>query len=138
MARAGNRRNMIGFLWPEDGRNKDEYWRCLPKGFGLSTKRYPVSGGLSVVELEGDADLDQISDSLGKWGPGEVDAVALGDSASSFILGREHERRKLRMAARTTGRPVTAMGEAKVTALRTLVARRFTLISPYLDEVLTS
>ena len=50
----------IGFLWPADGLNDDEFWSCLPDGVALPTTRYAVTGDLSAESFENDADLAAI------------------------------------------------------------------------------
>ena len=111
----------IGFLWPADGLNDDEFWSCLPDGVALLTTRYAVAGDLSAESFEADADLAPILSAARLLALAHVDVAALGDCAAGFILGREHERAMTRAVATELGRPATAMSAAIVAALRVLV-----------------
>ena len=125
----------IGFLWPADGLNDDEFWSCLPDGVALLTTRYAVTGDLSAESFENDADLAPILSAARLLALARVDVAALGDCAGSFILGREHERATTRAVAATLGRPATAMSGAIVAALRALGVRRVALAAPYAPDV---
>ena len=125
----------IGFLWPADGLNEDEFRSCLPDGVGLLTARYAVTGSLAADSLEGDADPAPIAAAARLLSPAGVDVAALGDCAGSFILGHAHEQAMTRAVATALGRPATAMSGAIVVALRALGVRRVALAAPYPAEV---
>ena len=125
----------IGFLWPADGLNDDEFWSCLPDGVALLTTRYAVTGDLTAESFETDADLAPILSAARLLALARVDVAAIGDCAGSFILGREHERAMTRVVATELGRPATAMSGAIVAALRVLGARRVALAAPYSPDV---
>lgn len=125
----------IGFLWPADGLNDDEFWSCLPDGVALLTTRYAVTGDLTAESFETDADLAPIVSAARLLALAGVDVAALGDCAGSFILGREHERAMTRAVTVELGRPATAMSGAIVAALRVLGARRVALAAPYSPDV---
>ena len=125
----------IGFLWPADGLNEDEFRIYLPDGVALLTTRYAVAGDLTAESFEADADLAPIVAAARLLAPAGIDVAALGDCAGSFILGREHERAMTRVVASELGRPATAMSGAMVAALRVLGVRRVALAAPYSPEV---
>lgn len=125
----------IGFLWPADGLNDDEYWNYLPDGVALLTARYAVAGGLSMEELESDTDLAEITTAARLLRLAKADVAALGDCAGSFILGPEREAAMLRAVSAEIRRPATAISGAIVAALRVLGARRIALAAPYSTAV---
>ena len=125
----------IGFLWPADGLNEDEFRSCLPEGVALVTVRYAVAGSLTTESLEADADLAPIMEASRRLAPAGVDVAALGDCAGSFILGSAHEQAMIRAVATELGGPATTMSGAIVAALRVLGVRRVALAAPYAPEV---
>ena len=125
----------IGFLWPADGLNDDEFWNYLPDGVALLTARYAVTGSLEAEGLEADAAPAPIVAAARLVALARIDVAALGDCAGSFILGHEHEQAMIRAVAGELGKPATAMSGAIVAALRVLGVRRVALAAPYRPEV---
>ena len=125
----------IGFLWPADGLNDDEFRNYLPGGVALLTARYAVTGSLAAECLEADAAPAPIVAAARLVALARIDVAALGDCAGSFILGHEHEQVMIRAVADELGKPATAMSGAIVAALRVLGVRRVALAAPYRSEV---
>ena len=125
----------IGFLWPADGLNDDEFRNYLPGGVALLTARYAVTGSLAAECLEADAAPAPIVAAARLVAPARIDVAALGDCAGSFIFGHEHEQVMIRAVADELGKPATAMSGAIVAALRVLGVRRVALAAPYRSEV---
>jgi len=128
-------RGRIGFLWPADGLNDDEYWSYLPDGVALLTARYRVAGALSVTALEADADCAALIEAAGLLRLAHADVAALGDCAGLVVHGPDYERELSRAVQRELGRPAITMPHAIVNALRVLGARRIALLIPYGAEV---
>ena len=125
----------IGFLWPCDGRNDDEFQRCLPAGAALLTARYRVSGALGVAALEADAKPGPLAAAADLLRLADVAAAALGDCAAGFVRGPAHERALIDAVSRTLGRPTASMCDSIAAALRALGAGRVALVAPYPEPV---
>ena len=124
-------RGRMAFLWPADGRNDDEFWNYLPEGVALLTARYPVRGGLTLEDLQADADPDRIRAAARLFRHLPIDAAALGDCAASAAVGPEGARAMSQAASRELRAPAVTMIEAIQEALMAFSARRVALAAPY-------
>lgn len=128
----------IGFLWPADGLNEDEYLAFLPSGVSWLTARYDA--GTATEELNEEvlsayadpAVMRRAALGLRTCRP---DLVACGDHAASFICGAEGEDAMARAVREALGCPVVTMAAACRAALDDLGIRRIALVSPYSEAV---
>ena len=132
----------IGFVWPDDGLNDDEYWSYLPDGVAWLTSRFAgtLEGhGLDRAVFEASAELGPMSGAARLLARARPDVVALGDHGGSFVLGKGHDITQAKALARASGAPHgTTAATALVAALLSLgVRRKISVVSPY-DEEMTS
>lgn len=131
----------IGFLWPGDGLNDDEYWRYLPDGVAWLTQRYPGTlpdQPLNRATFEESARLEPMIVAARVLAEAQPDVVAIGDHAGSFIMGPGHDLTQGRAAALACGARVgTTPSTAIAAALAHLGVTRLAVVSPY-DEGVTA
>ena len=87
-------RKTIGFLWPCDGLNDQEYWKFLPNDVSWLTARYGAETGteeLSENNLQKYSSLELLRQTAKLFPTAKLDSVACGDHAASFIFGKKHE-----------------------------------------------
>ena len=81
----------IGFLWPCDGLNDQEYWLYLPRNIGWLTARYDADTQTELLtqdNLEQYASFETLKRAARIFKSVKLDAIACGDHAASFILGK--------------------------------------------------
>ena len=91
-----NFKKNIGFLWPCDGLNEQEYWKFLPKDVRWLTARYGAeteTEELTEKNLEQYASLKILKKAASLFHTIALDGLACGDHAASFILGKKHEEK---------------------------------------------
>lgn len=128
----------IGFLWPADGLNDDEYLRFVPAGVSWLTARYDAgtqTEDLTREVLSAYADPEVLRRGARLLAPTHPDVLACGDHAASFIRGMAGEDGMIRAMQETLGCPAVTMGRAVLEALDAVRARRIALASPYSEEV---
>lgn len=129
----------IGFLFPGDGLNDDEYWSYLPEGVAWLTARYPGTlpdQPLNQATFAASADLGAMVAAARVLAEAHPDVIVTGDHAGSFILGVGHDVAQakaitLASGARAGSTPSTAI----VAALKSLSLTRVAITSPYDAEV---
>jgi len=125
----------IGFLWPGDGLNDDEYWRYLPNGVAWLTQRYPGTlpdQPLNRATFEASAGLEPMVAAARVLAEAHPDVVAIGDHAGSFILGPGHDLAQGRAVALACGaRAGTTPSTALLAALAHLGVTQVAVTSPY-------
>ena len=128
----------IGFLWPCDGLNDSEYWEFLPKDVGWLTARYSANTDteeLTDKNLERYASLEVLENAANIFKPINLDAIACGDHAASFILGRSHEEYLIKKLQQHTGCPVTFPSKAIAKLLNNKNCQNILLVSPYSKNI---
>lgn len=75
--------------------------------------------------------MAQFPDLLAQFANAPVDAIALGCTGASYLLGREKEDALLADIETRTGTPAFTGASASVDALNRLGAKRIALVSPY-------
>lgn len=128
----------IGFLWPADGLNDDEFDAFLPDGIAWLTARYDA--GTETEDLTRDvlsayAAPETLRRAAGMLRAVHPHLVASGDHAASFIAGAEGEKGMVAAIESTLGCPAVTMGKAILEALTALDARHVALASPYSADV---
>jgi len=128
----------IGFLWPADGVNDDEYLRFVTDDVSWLTARYDAgtdSEDLTHEVLSAYADPEVLRRGARLLRAAHPDAVACGDHAASFIRGMAGEAEMIRAMEDTLGCPAVTMGRATLDALGAVGAARIMLASPYSEDV---
>ena len=128
----------IGFLWPCDGLNDSEYWEFLPKDVGWLTARYSANTDteeLTDKNLERYASLEVLENAANIFKPINLDAIACGDHAASFILGRSHEEYLIKKLQQHTGCPVTFPSKAIAKLINYKNCQNILLVSPYSKNI---
>lgn len=132
------RMSRIGFLWPADGLNDDEYLRFVPEGVTWLTARYDAGTETELLTrevLSAYSDPEILQRGARLLGATHPDVVACGDHAASFIRGRSGENEMVRAMEASLCCPAVTMGRATLDALAVLGARRIALASPYSQDV---
>ena len=128
----------IGFLWPCDGLNDSEYWEFLPKDVRWLTARYSANTDteeLTDKNLEQYASLEVLKKAANIFKPVNLDAIACGDHAASFILGRSHEEYLIKKLRQHTGCPVTFPSKAIAKLINNKNCQNILLVSPYSKNI---
>ncbi len=129
----------IGFLFPGDGLNDDEFWSYLPDGVAWLTARYPGTlpdQPLNQATFAASADLGPMVAAARVLAEAHPDVIVTGDHAGSFILGLGHDLVQAEAIATASGaRTGSTPSTAIVAALKSLGLNRVAITSPYDAEV---
>lgn len=129
----------IGFLFPGDGLNDDEFWSYLPDGVAWLTTRYPGTlpdQPLNHATFAASADLGPMVAAAGVLGEAHPDVIVTGDHAGSFILGLGHDLVQAEAIAAASGaRASSTPSTAILAALASLGLSRVAITSPYDADV---
>lgn len=128
----------IGFLFPVDGLNDDEFWQYLPDGVSWLTARYTADQqdeDLTTGNLEAYADPDLFGRASLLLRAVKPHVIACGDNAGTFMRGARGERAIAEVVSRVSGVATSTMSAALVAALNVLGTRRVSIVSPYSAEV---
>jgi maleate cis-trans isomerase len=88
----------IGFLFPGDGLNDDEYWSWLPDDVAWLTARYPGTlpdQPLNRATFAASADTGPMVAAARILAEAHPQVIVTGDHAGSFILGHGHDLRQI-------------------------------------------
>ncbi len=132
-------RKTIGFLWPCDGLNDQEYWKFLPNDVAWLIARYGAETGteeLSDSNLQKYSSLELLRQTAKLFPTAKLDSVACGDHAASFIFGKKHEEDLINGLQQTFGCPVSFPSCSIVKLIKSQKAKNICLISPY-SEIIT-
>jgi 4-aminobutyrate aminotransferase-like enzyme/maleate cis-trans isomerase len=129
----------IGFLFPGDGLNDDEFWSYLPDGVAWLTARYPGTlpdQPLNHATFAASADLGPMVAAARVLAEAHPDVIVTGDHAGSFILGLGYDQAQADAIATASGaRAGSTPSTAIVAALKSLGLNRVAITSPYDAEV---
>jgi 4-aminobutyrate aminotransferase-like enzyme len=132
-------RGRIGFLWPGDGLNDDEYWSYLPDGVAWLTQRYRgtlLDQPLNFATFVASADLAPLVTAASVLAEAHPDVVVMGDHAGSFILGLNNDLKQAQAIVAASGARVgSTSSTAILVALEHLAVKRIAVVSPYESEV---
>ena len=131
-------RKTIGFLWPCDGLNDQEYWKFLPNDVSWLTARYGAETGteeLSENNLQKYSSLELLRQTAKLFPTAKLDSVACGDHAASFIFGKKHEDELIDGLKHTFGCPVSFPSNSIVKLIKSQNTKNISLISPYSETV---
>lgn len=132
------RKYRIGFLWPADGLNDDEFLAFLPEDASWLTTRYDAgteTEELTCAVLSAYADPETLRRAARMLHAVEPDLVACGDHAASFIAGTAGEQGMIDAIEAELGCSAVTMGAAMREALSALDAQCIALVSPYSSDV---
>ena len=128
----------IGFLWPCDGLNEQEYWKFLPKDVRWLTARYGAeteTEKLTERNLEQYASLEILKKAASLFHTIELDGLACGDHAASFIFGKKHEEKLIKGLQETLDCSVLFPSKAIVNIVKRHKLKKVALVSPYTENV---
>jgi 4-aminobutyrate aminotransferase-like enzyme/maleate cis-trans isomerase len=129
----------VGFLFPGDGLNDDEFWSYLPEGVAWLTARYPgtlLDQPLNHATFAASADLGPMVAAARILAEARPDVIVTGDNAGSFILGLGHDLVQAEAIAAASGaRAGSTPSTAIVAALKSLGLNRVAITSPYDADV---
>ena len=129
----------IGFLFPGDGLNDDEFWSWLPDGVAWLTARYPGTlpdQPLNHATFKASADLGPMVAAAKVLAEAHPDVIVTGDHAGSFILGQGHDVTQAKAIAQASGaRAGSTPSTAIIAALQSLGIARVAITSPYDADV---
>ncbi|MFN5996384.1 MAG: aminotransferase class III-fold pyridoxal phosphate-dependent enzyme [Paracoccaceae bacterium] len=129
----------IGFLFPGDGLNDDEFWSYLPDGVAWLTMRYPGTlpdQPLNHATFAASANLGPMVAAARVLAEAHPEVIVTGDHAGSFILGLGHDQAQADAIATASGaRAGSTPSTAIVAALKSMGLNRVAITSPYDAEV---
>ena len=128
----------IGFLWPCDGLNDQEYWHYLPQNIGWLTARYDADTQTELLtqdNLEQYASFETLKRAARIFKSVKLDAIACGDHAASFILGKKHEEYLINNLQKLSKCPVTFPSRSIIKLVQKNRFRNIMLISPYTKKI---
>ena len=128
----------IGFLWPCDGLNEQEYWKFLPKDVRWLTARYGAeteTEELTEKNLEQYASLKILKKAASLFHTIALDGLACGDHAASFILGKKHEEKLIKGLQETLNCSVSFPSKSIVNIVKHYKFKKVALVSPYTENV---
>ena len=128
----------IGFLWPCDGLNDQEYRVYLPQNIGWLTARYDADTKtelLTQANLEQYASLETLKRAARIFKSVRLDAIACGDHAASFILGKKHEEYLIANLQELSKCPVTFPSRSIIKLAQKNNFRNILLVSPYTEKI---
>ena len=128
----------IGFLWPCDGLNEQEYWKFLPKDVRWLTARYGAeteTEELTERNLEQYASLKILKKAASLFRTIPLHGLACGDHAASFIFGKKHEEKLIKSLQETLNCPVSFPSKSIVNIVKNNEFDKVALISPYTESL---
>jgi maleate cis-trans isomerase len=125
----------VGLMVPMNNTTMEpEMLAWLPAGSTCTTLRIPRGKGLLTAESIPEYKAQALSLAR-QFAAMELDVVAYGCTAASFISGPEGDALLARELAGITGKPVVTTAQAMVIALREENAKDIALVTPYTDLV---
>jgi 4-aminobutyrate aminotransferase len=129
----------IGFLFPGDGLNDDEYWAWLPDDVAWLTARYPGTlpdQPLNLATFAASAEIGPMIAAARIIAEAHPQVIVTGDHAGSFIRGLGHDLRQIEAIVAASGAHAgSTPSTAIIAALRHLGLSRVAITSPYDLEV---
>jgi maleate isomerase len=106
-----------------------EFAALMPAGTGVLATRLQGSRSESRHRL---ADyLDNLGSSLEAYDTARLDALGYACTGSTYLVGRDEERRRIDHFSRRYGYPIVTSAQAILSALAHLGATRIALLAPY-------
>jgi maleate cis-trans isomerase len=123
----------IGLMVPSSNTTVEpEFYRALPRGVTLHTARLYLTRIAPEAILQMVQDMETQAKLLAS---ADVDVIALGATAPSFLKGLGYDRELIGKIEAATGRRATTTSTALIEALRHVGARRVVLGSAYDEKV---
>jgi len=130
MAREYAWRGLVGVLAPQGNTTVEpEFAILLPPGFGLINARM-VSAAPSLTERLREY-VERLSDWAAEFAEAPIGVLAMACTGASYPLGPARESELLAGLSDRIGVPAISTGQAVLTGLEALGARRVALVSPY-------
>ena len=127
----------VGLMVPANNTTMErEMLAWLPAGSTCATLRIPRGKGMLTAESIPEYKARALSLAR-RFADMDLDVVAYGCTAASFISGPEGDAQLARELAEITGKPVVTTAQAMVIALREENAQDIALVTPYTDPVNT-
>lgn len=125
-------KGLIGLLTPQANTTVEpEHNLLMPPGFAHLNGRMMSDKGTIQARL---ADyVDQLPQAVRQFANAPIQALGVGTTGASYVVGREREDRVLAELAHGSGVPAYTAATAVLAMLERLGARRVALASPYPD-----
>lgn len=127
-------KGLIGLLTPQANTTVEpEHFILLPAGYAHINGR--LMSDKSTIESRLVDYVDRLEDACDQFANAPIQAVSVGCTGASYLVGREREKDVLANIERKRGVPAFTAATAVVAALAQLGARRVALASPYPDSL---
>jgi len=130
-------RARIGVLYPTTGLVDEEFHRLAPPGVAVFMHRVSVRGNISVDQIKGFSDVDNLTKYAKDLESLRPNCIAWACTSGSFLMGKEGSQRQVAALARSTGTPVTNTSTGMVRALEHLGVKRVGVGTPYPSDLNT-
>jgi len=123
-------RGLVGVFTPQANTTVEpEMQILLPPGFAAINAR--LTSPKDTIEDRLIDYYDTLEDSLAQFANAPIEAVAVGCTGASYLVGRQREAKLVDRWSRAAGVPVITTGLAVVDALNALGAKRIGFVSCY-------
>lgn len=127
----------VGLMVPANNTTMErELLAWLPAGSTCTTLRIPRGKGLLTAESIPEYKAQALKLAR-QFAAMDLDVVAYGCTAASFISGPEGDALLARELAEITGKPVVTTAQSMIAALKEQDAKDIALVTPYTDVVNT-
>lgn len=126
-------RGRIGLMLPTGNSvNEPEFAKMAPDGVSVHANRIALKDvtPASLAHME-----DDVARSASGLASIRLGVIAFGCTSGSFVGGKGHDERLIRLIEETTGVAATTTSTAVVRALRLFGVERIAMATPYVDEV---
>jgi maleate isomerase len=134
------RKTRIGVIYPSDGIQDDEFWRCVPPSVTVHVTRATSTLNLARAKEYAEAQIDiaegpYIEEAARTFTLIQPACVAYACTAVSFAKGPGYDEAICRRIEAACGSPATTTTTAAVQALRALKVERVAVAAPYIGAV---
>jgi maleate cis-trans isomerase len=125
----------LGLMVPMNNTTMErELLAWLPKGSTCTTLKIPRGKGLLTSDTlpQYIAQAVSLAEEFARY---EIDVVAFGCTAASFLSGPKGDAELARTIAQVTGKPTVTTAHSMAVALKALQAKNIAVVTPYADAV---
>lgn len=130
-------RARIGVIYPSDGFQDDEFWRCVPSGVSVHVTRSAIRQDLKkdAERLAATAESPEIDAAATTFALIKPACVAYACTSVSFARGVGYDADIITRIRAAAGSPATTTTTAMTAGLHALGVHRVCVAAPYVDDV---